>query len=170
MCGSPITLGFVHFALFLNRLTLGALFALAGFWKLWPEKGIHGYGFVDFFKQSWAQVQGFSANVVVPNAPDWLPGNLAGIYGHSLPFVELVTGGLLAVGLLSRINAFLITLMLISFMLAFGIAWSGGPGASPFDKNLILVTLAFLLVFSGPGAVSIDRLIFGPRPCPPPRD
>ncbi|MCC5829653.1 MAG: DoxX family protein [Phycisphaeraceae bacterium] len=162
MSGSPMVRGFTHFALFLCRLSLGGMFALAGFKKLWPEKGIYGYDFSGFFKQLWNQVVGFANDVVIPNVPPWMPDNLAMIYGRSLPFVELVAGGLLAIGFLTRINAFLITLMLTSFLIALGINFwpEAGP---PFDFNLVLVTLAFLLVFTGAGAVSIDRLIFGGR-------
>ena len=130
--------------LLLNRVPLGLLFLLAGVRKLLPKPD----GSV---MQS---LNGF-ASYAASQAP--LPEALGKAYGYALPFVEIIAGGLLILGLLTRVSALVIGLMLLSFMVAMGINWWPESGPA-FDKNVILFTLSLLLVMIGGGAWSLDAV------------
>lgn len=137
--------GLLSLALLLNRLSLGVLFFFAGVRKMIPDEG----------QSVGAKLQGF-ASFVASKAP--LPEALGTAYGYALPFVEAITGLLLAAGLFSRISSGVISLMLLSFMIAFGIAWWPSEGGV-YDKNVILFTLALLLTVTGAGSFSLDNLL-----------
>ncbi len=141
------TTALVDLTLLLNRLTLGLLFLLGGIRKGLPTDG----------KSVLEQLKGFAA-YVASQSPPFMPEALGKLYGYALPPVELIVGLLLMLGLLTRINAVLTALMLLSFMIAMGIAWWPGPDAPAFDKNVILFTLALLLFATGPGKYSLDAL------------
>ena len=135
----------VDVALLLNRIALGALFLLAGYRKIFPgDKGII------------EAVSGF-ANSQVDKAP--LPEFLARAYLFTLPFMEVLAGLLLIVGLLTRVWAVIIALMLLSFMMAFGLAWWPDSGPA-FTKNVILCTLAILIATLGSGRLGLDAVLF----------
>ena len=144
-CPPPESLPFAILIL-INRLSLGLLFFFAGIRKLLPDEA---------GQTLWVKLDGFASHVA-SQAP--LPLFLGKTYGFALPFVEIVAGFLVAVGLLGRVGASVIALMLLSFMMALGIDfWS--PQGSPFDKNVILFTLALLLVATGSGRLSLGYLI-----------
>lgn len=136
--------------LLINRVALGLLFVLAGVRKLIPAS--EGTNIV-------AQLGAFATNVA-KQAP--LPEILGRLYGYALPFVEMIAGALLVLGLFSRSASGLITLMLLSFMIAMGLNW-WPPAGSPFEKNLILFTLAALLTVTGSGRIGVDGLRAGSR-------
>lgn len=139
----------------LNRLSLGFMFLLAGIRKFIPaEEG-----------QSVMQKLSAFAGYVASQAP--LPQVLGQAYGYALPFVETVAGGLLVIGVAGRVAAGLITLMLLSFIIAMGPdIWP--PQGAPFSKEIVLLTLAAMLTVTGPGRLSLDA-IFDPRRLANPR-
>jgi len=142
----------VDVALLLNRIALGALFLFAGYRKLFPAgKGIG------------EALSGF-VNSQLDNAP--LPEFLAKVYLFTLPFMEVLAGLLLIVGLLTRVWAAIIALMLLSFMLAFGIGWWPDSGPA-FDPNVILFTLALLLATLGSGRLGLDPVVCSRKPKSP---
>jgi uncharacterized membrane protein YphA (DoxX/SURF4 family) len=137
-------------ALLLTRVSVGLYLLLAGFGKVrgeisnGPGSFYNGPGF-----------QGLQ--------PDWLPNAFAAPYGYALPWVEVIVGALLVLGLFGRIAAALTGLMILSFTIAkitqLGItAQEPGPGG-PFSTNYIQIAACFLLVCTGPGLWSIDYLI-----------
>lgn len=113
-------------------------------------------------------------------------GLAAMLASHDVPYpvasawlaaiVELVGGGLLLVGLLSRIWAIgLAAAMGTAFALtSCDVICSAGPFVLPLPdylraaSQLALGTLALTVLLSGPGAVSIDHGIFGRRTNTPP--
>lgn len=133
--------GFLGVALLLNRLSLGLLFLLAGWAKL-------KMGPAKFYQEAFLMLR-----------PAWLPEPLASPYGHALPFLEFLVGAMLMVGLLSRITAGAMALMLLSFTIALAAAGMFFQGGAPFHTNVIYITLAVLLAATGPGAYSLDHLI-----------
>jgi len=143
-----------HLGLLLTRVALGAYLLLAGWGKVTTEldKGI-GY----FYKENF---QGMT--------PDWLPGWFGTPYGYALPWLELLVGGLVALGLFTRFFATGGFLMLVSFTIALAIKFENitaqpeGPGG-PFNANYIQATMYLLLIFTGAGALSLDRVFFGKR-------
>lgn len=134
----------LNVALLLCRLSLGFLFFFAGLRKMMP------------FDSIGSNLSGFVNNAVVPNAP--LPEILAKAYGYALPFVELIAGIFLILGLFTRTSATLIGLMLLSFIIAFGIKWWPEQGPA-YDSNVVFLTLALLLAVVGAGAWGIDGMI-----------
>ena len=97
------------------------------------------------------KLSGF-ADYVASQAP--LPQVLGQAYGYALPFAEVAAGFLLIVGFLARPAAGVISLMLLSFLFALGF----GAEQGPFSKEVILLTLALLLMVTGPGGISVDSL------------
>jgi uncharacterized membrane protein YphA (DoxX/SURF4 family) len=143
------------FGLLLARVPLGAYFVVAGFKKLYVDGKFDVKGGVEAFVN---QASGL--------IPSWVPQNLGQMYLKALPFAEMVLGGLLIIGFLSRFVAALLSLMLISFIIALPEHASGALGPSvnlPFHPNVIYVGLALALVFCGAGRLSLDGLLFGPR-------
>ncbi|MAE64777.1 MAG: hypothetical protein CMJ18_10965 [Phycisphaeraceae bacterium] len=126
--------------LLINRVPLGLMFVLAAFNKILT--GTFGRNLMIF------------ADRVAKQAP--LPRPLGLAYGFALPWIELLAGLCLVLGFFGRIAAALIGLMLLSFMIAMGII---PDGPSPFDKNVILLTLSIFLVATGSGTFSLDALL-----------
>ncbi len=133
-------------ALLMNRLSLGLMFLLAGVRKLIPT---------DEGQTVMQKLSGF-AGFVASQAP--LPEMLGRGYGYALPFVEVIAGGMLVIGIAGRVAAGLVTLMLLSFMMAMGLSLWPAEGP-PFGKELILFTLAVLLTVTGPGRMSLDAVV-----------
>ncbi|MEO0477695.1 MAG: DoxX family protein, partial [Planctomycetota bacterium] len=127
--------------LLLNRVALGALFVLAGVRKLLPTEGA---SIID-------KMNGF-AGFVASQAP--MPEIMGKAYGYALPWVEILSGVLLVIGLLSRLSAVLIGLMLLSFIIAMGPEWWPEQGPA-FSKNFILLTLCLLIATLGSGKIAI---------------
>lgn len=134
---------FIDIALLLNRLTLGALFVFAGFRKLFPGDGTGLFAAMRDF-----------AGYVSTNAP--LPTALGQAYGYALPWGEIVFGLMLVVGFYTRTAAIVIGLMLLSFIIEFGIEWWPESGPA-FDKNLICITLTLLLAAAGGGRFALEQ-------------
>ncbi len=115
------------------RLTIGAYFVLAGLGKLNLLAA-----FVD-------QVRSFGV----------LPGNISAVYAILLPYVEVTVGGLFIIGMWTTLAGILASLLILSFVWAFGVF----PGAHDiFNKDIILLAATASLLYSGPGAFSIDNM------------
>lgn len=117
---------------FVLRLALGSYFVMAGWAKLDNMPG-----FV-------REVQSFNI----------IPSQFAALYGILLPYTEIFAGILLIIGIWTTLAAMLISLMLVSFVIAFGIF---PKGSNLFNKDILLLAGAISLLYSGAGAISIDR-------------
>jgi uncharacterized membrane protein YphA (DoxX/SURF4 family) len=118
---------------FILRITLGAYFVLAGWAKLANVPG--------FIRE----VQSFGV----------LPTQAATLYGILLPYFEIAAGFLLIVGIWTTLAALITSLMLLSFVLAFGVFPKTGDLL--FNKDILLLAGSISLLYSGAGAISIDR-------------
>jgi uncharacterized membrane protein YphA (DoxX/SURF4 family) len=114
------------------RVVLGLYFVLAGLLKLNDPPG-----FV-------AEVHQLAV----------IPPHIGTVYGILLPYVEVVAGGLLIAGLWTTLASLCTTLMLLSFVVAFGIRPAGTP---LFNKDIILLAASLSLMYTGCGAWGIDR-------------
>lgn len=83
-----------------------------------------------------------------------LPPHAGTIYAIMLPYVEIAAGALLIIGMWTTLAAGLISLMLLSFVIAFGFH---PDGAHLFNKDIIFLCAALSLLYTGSGAWSIDR-------------
>jgi len=71
-------------------------------------------------------------------------------------FAELIGGGLLLLGLLTRVGAFLIACVMLSAII--GVHWRVGFFApAGYEYPLALLAMCLALLISGGGMVSIDR-------------
>ena len=138
--------------LLINRAALGLYFVLAGVNKY--QEGVKEF------------VEGLYAKMT----PAWLDPKIAEPYGYALPILEIVFGAALVLGLFGRVCAFVITAMLVSFLIAViqaneGQLSGGSPG--PFHPNFLFAAMALGIILVGPGRASIDGLIFGRKPKKP---
>lgn len=82
-----------------------------------------------------------------------LTAHSATLVGILLPYLEITAGILLVTGLWTILGAFLISVVLATFILALGIFPKQG---TPFNKDIILLAASLSLLYSGAGAFSID--------------
>ena len=116
----------------LIRLTLGGYFFLIG-------------------RHTLTDMEAFIANVKSMHV---LPEQLSTLYAVLLPYVEVVVGVLLLVGLWTTLAGILSALMLCSFIIATGL-FPFSP--TVFNKDIILLGAALSLLGSGAGLFSIDN-------------
>lgn len=83
-----------------------------------------------------------------------IPAPFSTLYGILLPYLELGVGALLVLGVFTTLGAILASVLLLSFVFAFGIFPSGG---ALFNKDILILAAALSLLYSGAGAFSIDR-------------
>jgi uncharacterized membrane protein YphA (DoxX/SURF4 family) len=114
----------------LLRLPLGAYFAMAGLMKIRAPQEFIGV------------VQSYKV----------IPEPFSTLYAILLPYIEVGSGIMLILGIWTTLAAFLCSLMLTSFLIAIGIR-----DHHPFNKDIILLGASLSLLYSGPGAWSIDR-------------
>lgn len=135
----------VSLALLIGRVPIGFYFLAAGYNK------IAGTGVKSF-------VDGAAGNV-----PPWADALGKG-YLYALPFAECLFGLLVVIGLLTRSSAAMLSLMLISFLIAqqqpayIHNILGNAPG-TPFDRNWLLLSGTLALALLGPGSVAIDHFI-----------
>jgi uncharacterized membrane protein YphA (DoxX/SURF4 family) len=128
--------------LLIGRVPLGLYFVMAGIHKF--------YDGVDNF-----------INAILPDAMKFLPEHLARNFLNALPFVEVAVGTLLIFGLLTRVVAGIMALMLLSFTI--GKTHLAGVGGGPFHYNVVYLGLALTIMLVGPGWFSVDGVLFRPR-------
>ncbi len=142
------------------RLVLGVVWLVAGGLK------------IPYLEESVLAVRGYQI----------LPYDLAVVVGYLLPFVEVILGVLLILGLFIRPAAVLSGLIMLAFVIGIAQAWArglaidcgcfGGGGAIaleeaqakyPWDiaRDLGLMLLAAWLVFRPRSRFSLDRKLFG---------
>ncbi len=138
MLNTPLPM-IVHMMLLLNRVALGGYLLLAGWAKVVPEwrHGAGTYLYSDAFH---------AANV------PWLPATAATSYGYGLPWMELVSGAMLMLGLGGRLSAALVMGMTLLMSLSL---MSVGQ-ALPAHAALVMFTLAATLTVLGVGRYSLD--------------
>lgn len=136
----------VWFALPL-RLALGLVFVAHGAQKVF---GVWGGQGLSSFTQTPAPLG---------LRPAWL-------WMGAAAFAELLGGALILLGLLTRVGAFLIAVVMLVGM--FGVHWAGGfflsnqpvPG---IEYTLALAGAAVALLISGGGRLSLDEALMDPR-------
>lgn len=118
-----------------------------------------------------------AANVRSVRAYQLLPEAVVPTVGHALPALEIVVGGALLLGLLTRVTASVSALMLAAFVIGIASAWArglsiecgcfgggGSPAANaaakyPWDiaRDVGLLLLSVWLVWRPRSALSLDR-------------
>lgn len=135
----------IDISLLVGRVLLGLYMLLAGWGKL---RG----GIPAFVNGGFAKLR-----------PDWLPEALATPYGYAIPFLELLGGLMLILGLFTRTAAGVLTLVLLSIsiaqMNANGI--TGAPPVGPFHHAYIMTAMCLMIAIIGSGRLALDPLYFG---------
>jgi len=133
------------------RLPLGLSLAHTGF------KKIHDMGVENFVSASTDKI------------PSFLPSHLGNLYLHAVPYAEVALGALLVLGLLSRVSGLLTALMLVSFAMADS-GFVNVNAFLPFSNPVVYACFALVVLFAGPGKISLDALLFPTRRAatPPP--
>lgn len=88
-----------------------------------------------------------------------LPDQAATLFAGLLPYIEIVMGSFLVVGVWTTLAAVVTSFLLIAFILALGLfPYSSAEGQiyNIFNKDLILLGGTLSLLSSGAGAFSID--------------
>jgi uncharacterized membrane protein YphA (DoxX/SURF4 family) len=130
-----------------------------------------------------AKVSDLPASVRAVNAYELLPHAAGSVVGAALPLVEIVLGGLLLVGLATRVAAAVSATLLAAFIAGIAAAWARGlridcgcfggggaladgadPGyAAEIGRDAALVALALLLVALPYTRLSLDRRFVAPE-------
>jgi uncharacterized membrane protein YphA (DoxX/SURF4 family) len=127
--------------LLIARIPIGMTFVAAGFMKLRGGVGA-------FVNQSMGAV------------PSYLTPGVGRAYLYALPTVELLIGVLLILGWFTRTTSFIAALVLLSILMAVDKSfWV--PQARVPNANVVLMSVALLLFFAGPGSCALDSLKFG---------
>ena len=127
--------------LLLNRLSIGWYMLVAGWGKVQGE--LDGVG--AFYRSSGYQER----------LPGWLPDWLALGHGYALPWVELIFGGLLLIGLFTRTSALVLFLLSVSI----AIALLGSGDLLPRHHIFLFLTIIPLLALYGGGRYALDPLV-----------
>ncbi|WP_106818499.1 MauE/DoxX family redox-associated membrane protein [Janibacter massiliensis] len=109
-----------------------------------------------------------------------LPFEVAEVVGYALPYVEIVLGVLLVLGLFTRASALLGALLMIAFIIGIGSAWArglsidcgcfGGGGAvaegetkygSEIARDVVFALCGLWLVWRPRALLSLERRVFG---------
>lgn len=129
-------------ALLLARLSLGIFLIKVAIGKVYePGKSI-SQSITDWMTKYHSQT------------PSFIPGFIATPYGYAIPWLEIILGLLLVLGLFFRVTTLAITFLLISIAIAI-IAQAGTP-ISAIHFSVVMATLSLLLFFTGPGQLSVD--------------
>lgn len=124
--------------LFLVRVVLGVAMTYHGYTKLIPASGLHR-------AHPLAGFEIWNHYVATLGLPYWL--------GYVSLLTELLGGILLILGLLTRFAALMVTgNMLVALILV-----NLRHGYASSEYTLALIVMAFLLLLTGSGALSLDR-------------
>lgn len=129
-----------NLGLLLARLPIGILFVVAGVMKL--RGGVEGF-----------------VRSQIGNVPHQVPYGWGEGYLHALPYVEVVIGAMLILGLFGRVAGLVGALVVTSIII--GSTGVFMPGTCMFHSNVIYACLLVTILLLGPGRMSLDGLMFG---------
>jgi uncharacterized membrane protein YphA (DoxX/SURF4 family) len=127
-----------NLGLLLARVPLGLYFALAGY---------------AHFK-----TQNFATQYVAA-LPTWMPPEAGKGYSSVLPFVEMAVGGLLLLGLTTRLGGLLAAVITGVVVAAAGFKLYPDSG----HQMLVMLGLSILLLCLGGGKFTLDNLLFNKK-------
>lgn len=133
-------LGNAEYGGLLVRLPLGAYFGLQGLSKL-----ANPVLFIEEVRKAKPTLMGINL----------LTEPLGSLYGILLPYMEIIVGALLIVGMWTTLASILSSLMLTSFILAVG--WLVKSDPLLFNKDFVLLGASLSLLYIGGGAFSVDK-------------
>ena len=129
-----------NLGLLLARIPLGLYFALLGY--------------AHFRTQSFA-------TQYVAALPSWMPSEARHGYSSMVPFIEMAVGGLLLLGLTTRVGGFLAAVMTGLLVAAAG--FSLDPDGATKLLPLIVLGLSILMLCMGGGKFTLDNFLFNQK-------
>jgi uncharacterized membrane protein YphA (DoxX/SURF4 family) len=129
-----------NLGLLLARIPLGLYFALLGYAHF--------------------RTQAFATQYVAA-LPTWMPTEARHGYSTILPVIEMAVGGMLIVGLTTRVGGFLAAGMTGLLVAAAG--FSLDPNATSKLLPLIVLGLSILLLCTGGGKFTLDNFLFNQK-------
>ena len=129
-----------NLGLLLARIPLGLYFALAGY--------------AHFTTQNFA-------TQYVAALPTWMPSEAGKGYSSMLPFLEMAVGGLLILGLTTRVGGLLAAV--ITGLVVAAAGFSLDPNAANKLLPLIVLGLSILLLCIGGGKFTLDNFLFNKK-------
>jgi uncharacterized membrane protein YphA (DoxX/SURF4 family) len=130
--------------LLIARIPIAVYFILAGWMK------VSSIGVGKFVQESAASV------------PHFIPPVLGHAYLYALPWTEMLMGTLLLLGLAGRFAALIMSLILISIIIAVT-GPVAKPGALMLHQNIVFLGLTIGLMLAGTGRISLDPYVLRPR-------
>jgi putative oxidoreductase len=127
-----------NFAILISRLIIGAAFAYVHGWK----KIIGG-------SEMWTNLGGAMKSIGINFLPVF--------WGFMASFSEFFGGILVAVGLFFRPSAILI---FVTMVVAAAFHFNNGDPISKIFYPLEIAALMFLMIYTGPGKYSLDKMFF----------
>ena len=82
-----------------------------------------------------------------------LPEHLATVFALLLPYLEILAGGLIFVGYWTTLGGIIAAVIVLPFVYTAGAV----TGKGIFNKELFVLMSALSLLYSGAGAISVDR-------------
>lgn len=120
------------------RVPLGLFFLMAGITKLGDPAGFVA-----------------TANGLVAENASWFPASLTTAYAYAIPYLEIVAGAAAILGFMTRLAGWLMSFMLISFLVVMGVTSKN----LPFSKDVVFLGSAMFLALKGSKFWSIDGLM-----------
>lgn len=127
-----------NFGLLMARATLGVYFAAVGY------RGV---------------MQGVSnfAKAHLRDMPAFVTPQYGEVFLTLYPVVQVAAGVLLALGVLTRISAFLLAATLLVFMVC--VTGFAAPAGKPMQENVICLAVAVALLTNGGGTLTLPSLL-----------
>jgi putative oxidoreductase len=113
------------------------------------------------FWAGWLKVSEFLPAFEKGLAAEGVP--LPEFFAYSVTALEVVGGAFIVVGVLSRLIALLLTIDLVVAILlvTHEIGFLSSTGKSGVELNLLLIGGFLVILFGGPGSISVDRVLEG---------
>jgi uncharacterized membrane protein YphA (DoxX/SURF4 family) len=90
-----------------------------------------------------------------------MPESFFDFYGYALPWVEVLSGFLLLLGLYPRVQSLLLFLVCLSFLIVGGL-WKIKGGRLALPSNVLMLSgMAFILTLSPSSVLSLGNLFSG---------
>ncbi len=141
---------FLSVALLVNRLTFGGVVvAQAIAYMRAAQEGMYGH-------------QVFYRDVYKPLDPGYLPEKVSMYYAYGLPYAALLLGVFVLVGIFARAASGVLLVLLLTVIFAV-VKEYGLPthASSPTVYLVVIAGLALLLMATGPGRFSLDKMSGG---------
>lgn len=126
--------------LLLARVPVGVQFVIDGCNTITSESGLGSY---------------VSSNAGL--LPPWMSEPIGQAIFYAVPFIQVVGGLALVLGFFSRLAGFLLSLILIGFMVLRGMSFT----TAHVPQNVVFLGVTLMVMLAGSGTIGLDSMIWG---------